>query len=891
MRFLLVALFVALVGSGTSVLAYSPEEFAADDAEIDALRAAGNPAAAADFADRAYRRASAELGPLSIPSIHLVTRKANMLKLMGDMIGAVETLQPVHAAALATLGRYNPQTANLALSLGIALADAGRPFDGLPMAVEALQMTEAIAPADDPTVAYLRFTVAQIFAQAGYLEEALVEMRRSAAVLMSSDTPDLDNWRSLVLAGMGEVHYVLKTGEAEAVFQDALTITEVLRGRDHPATIRILQNLVQAQRQAGHWEAMARTLDEAEPRIIRTFGAESAQRAQLLRSRALYLTRDRAGSPDFPAGLAAIEEAIAIQRALLGPTAKPLGESLIEYAAMQGDAGNAGAALQAALEAKAAGVPSRSLLFDVHLDAAQAGVITGRAAVEGVLDLVQASYGSAAADASYRAAIRAALADTPAGAQIRRATDLAVQRAQLEADLVARVGLPADERDTAAEQAIQMRIAESLTEGRSLQEALAADNPDYVALTENVALTLEDVQALLGPEDALVVVDIGRDLGEPSFVLAITQDARGFAPVSDDVDPEFIAYVVGKLRESISLKLGVRAAVALDAPDETPVDFDVQAAAFLYGETLAQVEDIFADKPNLLIEVRGAFAAVPPHLLLRRVPEQGVAFDKMDWLVRHHAITVIPSIFSLKAAALKAARPPAPELLLGFADPDYSGTADAFEVAGLAAEGTAVLRGALVPLPETADELADVALALGAGSGSQRLGTAASEAAVKAAPLADFRMLYFATHGLVSGDVLGGAALDEPALALTPGQGEDGLLRASEIAALSLDADLVVLSACNTATGDKPGGQALSGLAQAFLYAGARGLLVSHWPVESRSAVALMTDVFRMRAEAPGMTAAQAQQSAMLAMIDRPADPRWSHPAYWAPFILVGAPD
>jgi CHAT domain-containing protein len=121
-------------------------------------------------------------------------------------------------------------------------------------------------------------------------------------------------------------------------------------------------------------------------------------------------------------------------------------------------------------------------------------------------------------------------------------------------------------------------------------------------------------------------------------------------------------------------------------------------------------------------------------------------------------------------------------------------------------------------------------------------------------------MLYFATHGLVSGDQVGAGALEEPALALTPGQGEDGFLTASEIAELQLNAGLVVLSACNTAAGDAPGADALSGLAQSFLYAGARGLLVSHWPVESQSAVALMTDLFRLRAKEAGAPLALAQQ-------------------------------
>ena len=132
--------------------------------------------------------------------------------------------------------------------------------------------------------------------------------------------------------------------------------------------------------------------------------------------------------------------------------------------------------------------------------------------------------------------------------------------------------------------------------------------------------------------------------------------------------------------------------------------------------------------------------------------------------------------------------------------------------------------------------------------------------------------------------------VQEPALALTPGGGEDGLLTASEIAHLRMNPDWVVLSACNTAVGDTPDAEALSGLAQSFLYAGARALLVSHWPVESQSAVSLMTDIFARRAADPGLSAAEAQRQAMLAMIDGPKA-EWRHPAYWAPFILVGDPD
>ena len=135
--------------------------------------------------------------------------------------------------------------------------------------------------------------------------------------------------------------------------------------------------------------------------------------------------------------------------------------------------------------------------------------------------------------------------------------------------------------------------------------------------------------------------------------------------------------------------------------------------------------------------------------------------------------------------------------------------------------------------PETATELRAVAQNVGAPASSIYLRQAASETTVKRAALADYRVVYCATHGLVAGEIKG---LAEPSLALTlpknPNDIDDGLLTASEVAQLKLNADWVVLSACNA--GDKPGAEALSGLARAFFYAGARALLVSHWAVDRR---------------------------------------------------------
>ena len=118
---------------------------------------------------------------------------------------------------------------------------------------------------------------------------------------------------------------------------------------------------------------------------------------------------------------------------------------------------------------------------------------------------------------------------------------------------------------------------------------------------------------------------------------------------------------------------------------------------------------------------------------------------------------------------------------------------------------------------------------------------------------------------------------------------DDGLLTASEVAALKLDADWVVLSACNTASGGEAGAEALSGLARAFFYAGARALLVSHWPVDSYAATMLTSRTFAAMRKFRGLGRAEAFRRAMLALSSDDKRPWAAHPSIWAPFTVVGA--
>jgi CHAT domain-containing protein len=188
--------------------------------------------------------------------------------------------------------------------------------------------------------------------------------------------------------------------------------------------------------------------------------------------------------------------------------------------------------------------------------------------------------------------------------------------------------------------------------------------------------------------------------------------------------------------------------------------------------------------------------------------------------------------------------------------------------------------------------LAQARKALGASVNDELLGPAFTAAAVQELPLKNYRMLHFATHAMLQTDL---ACQAEPALVTSAPAGaasaQGAMLTASEIAGLKLDADVVLLSACNSGgPGGSAPGESLSGMARSFFYAGARSLLVTHWDVNDKVTAVLVTAALAYAKADPGLGMAGALAAAQRRLLDKARTdvPELAHPFYWAPLALIG---
>jgi len=546
----------------------------------------------------------------------------------------------------------------------------------------------------------------------------------------------------------------------------------------------------------------------------------------------------------------------------------------------------------------------------------------GSAAAAETFRLAEAVRGRSVERALAASSARAAVSDAKLADLVRHEQDAQKQAAALQGMLTNALSLPSNEQDAGALKKLREDIDKLRTARARVREEIEDRFPDYANLVDPRPATVEQAQKSLRPGEALITVYAGSD---HLFVWAVPQQGPA-AFASTPITDTDVERMVTDLRRALDPNAATL--------DEVPA-FDTALAYKLYEMLLKPVEAGWANAQSLMIVPHKSLGQIPMALLVTEPttlpPKTKVPFEnykQVPFVARKVAVTQLPSVASL--ATLRAL--PAPkgqrQMLAAFGDPWFSAE-EAAEARGeqKVAQADLQTRGAkglqtrgiplrrrsapkvegidsaelaqLPRLPDTAEEVKSIALALHADlSKDVFLGAAANEKTVKTMDLSNRKIIVFATHGLVPGDLNGltqpALALSAPAVAQVDG---DGLLTMEEVLGLKLNADWVVLSACNTATGAGAGAEAVSGLGRAFFYAGTRALLVSNWPVETTSARTLTTDLFRRQADNPQLGRGEAMRQAELALIDGPGfvDPdskqtlfSYAHPIFWAPFTVVG---
>ena len=448
------------------------------------------------------------------------------------------------------------------------------------------------------------------------------------------------------------------------------------------------------------------------------------------------------------------------------------------------------------------------------------------------------------------------------------------------AELAAEQALPDQERSAIAETRLQQTMRENWRRASALNQQLAGQFPAYHQLANPRPLQLTELRMRLSDREALVSFIVGK---KQSFIQITRRQGNYIAKISEGE---------AALGETVKALRG-----ALEIQGGSVNEFDLQRAHALYRSLFGRLEQHLQGVDHLIVAASGPLASLPFGLLVTAAPKSKNYAEAL-WLGQKFSLSHTPSIQAFYALRNATARRAPPKLMLAMGAPTLSGAAvagsgDALAMArdGCRPDGpmNANTLRALSPLPETATELRSVAQLLGADRSTVFLGAQASEENLRQQPLQDYSVLYFATHGLLPGELKCQA---EPGLVLSPPAGQaatkdrDGLLDASEIAALKLNADLVVLSACNTAGGGgKFGGEALSGLAEAFFFAGARSLVVSHWQVPSAATAQLMTAMFGVLGPELKGGAGPALRAAQGRLI---AQQKTAHPFFWAAFVVVG---
>jgi CHAT domain-containing protein/predicted negative regulator of RcsB-dependent stress response len=534
--------------------------------------------------------------------------------------------------------------------------------------------------------------------------------------------------------------------------------------------------------------------------------------------------------------------------------------------------------------------------------------------------LADAVRGQAVQSALGASGARVAVENPVLADLVRREQNTDHQIKALQTILNDTLASPEDQRDPAAIESLTAKLHTLGQAHSALLVEIKKLFPKYSDFTNPQPATISTVKKYLQPDEALISIYTTDD---HSYVWAIPSDGE-IKFFKSNMGIKKIIRLVNLLRKS------------LDPDPETLGDipaFDLRQAYRIYNELLKPVESIWQDGTDLIIVAHGPLGQLPFAILptaeiqLQKDNVLFASYRKVPWLIRKVSITRQPSVSSFITLRSLPQGDPERKAFAGFGDPFFNktqlaeakkeqpskkpglpGIYEPLQVRGIRITDSGNLDsesitssnlGMLNRLPDTADEIISIARALDADTEADIfLGKKASEQQVKTMDLSDRRVIAFATHALVPQDLDG---LDQPALALcspkVTGGKEDGLLTLGEILKLKLNADWIVLSACNTGAAEGAGAEAVSGLGRAFFYAGSRAILVSMWPVETSSARQLTSRIFEYQKEDQTLSRAGALRQSILALIDGPGmkDPvsgriaaSYAHPFFWAPFIIVG---
>ena len=782
------------------------------------------------------------------------------------------TLMPLIAEA----GRVGPRRLDVMhrrLGLAVNLLKQGRPVDAEVEARVALSDLLAVVGKYSVDTAHAVRTLALIVARQGRTEEAEPLARIAVEILDAIGAPADAPALAAARHALGKIRAAQsRWSEAADTFEQARQglgdgyLFERLYNHDLDVVVVLLK--------AGRLDAAAASLKSAEQRLQQTFGAAHPESVQALALRGLVA-----------AARGQRRDALDLLRGT--------GPALLEQSRRGSSRGYVDWRLTTILEE----------YLDVLASESDAAAIADAFQVADVLGgrSVQRAVNSQAA--------RAAAGDATLTDLARREQDLGQQIEAAADALNDLLAAPADQRQPATIGALRSRLASLTTTRAELAKDIERRFPAYAGLVSPPPTTIATARAVLRGGEALVAIYTG---GDRTYTWTFARDgtvAFATAPIGRAKLDEMVRTLRQPLSSSPRL-----------VSDIGP--FDLTLAHEIYRLVLAPVERAFASAAHLLLAVHGPLSALPLAVLptspaalaTSDVPFTG--YRAVPWLARSYALSSVPSAQVLVVLRQLPKSTGRRIDFVGFGDPYFTQRqADIAEAAAkqttpapneavttrsvqLETRGGSAQLGALQRLPETADEIRGIARAL--GGDTQRdvfLGRAANERTVKTMDLSNRRVVVFATHALIPGDLDG---LDQPALALTApqvaGVEGDGLLTMGEILTLRLDADWVVLSACNTGASAGAGAEAVSGLGRAFFYAGARALLVTHWPVETTSALRLTTGIFEQQAADATVSRADALRRSIAALLDRETlvgrDGRplasYAHPFFWAPFVLVG---